>query len=184
MAQTRLTVKNYKHAEWASEETDCFTASLYLDGKRIGTARNDGHGGPDFYDFVSKKAEDAFNAYVKEWVESDEVQNDPRHQVNGECYACDESLVAEACRNYRREREMKRSMKRKGVQFAKVILIERPVSDWETEIHTISLHEHHDVGLVVSEKAEAGDSVFVYEPHLGVNEYAINEEGFASLASE
>lgn len=170
MAQTRLTVKNYKVAEWASEETECFTASLYLDGKRIGTARNDGHGGPDYYDFLTPAGEKAFWDYVKEWKESDEVRNDPKHQVNGEFFACEESLVAEACRTFRREKEMKRAMKVKGTQFAKVIRIERPVSDWETEIFTISLHEHHDPGLILAEKVQENDVAYVYEPRTGVTE--------------
>jgi len=45
--QKRITLKNVKHAEFASEETHCYSASLYFDGKRIGTVSNQGHGGCD-----------------------------------------------------------------------------------------------------------------------------------------
>lgn len=45
----RITLKNIKVAEFASEETYCFTASVYLDGKRFGVAHNDGHGGQTWF---------------------------------------------------------------------------------------------------------------------------------------
>jgi hypothetical protein len=44
-------LKNVKIAEWASEETTCFDATLYINGKRIGTCGNDGQGGCNRYDF-------------------------------------------------------------------------------------------------------------------------------------
>lgn len=44
-----ITVKNLKVAEFASEETLCYEATVYVDGMRAFTARNDGHGGPDYF---------------------------------------------------------------------------------------------------------------------------------------
>jgi len=44
----KITLKNLKVAEFASEETTCFSATVYLDGKRSFTARNAGHGGSHF----------------------------------------------------------------------------------------------------------------------------------------
>lgn len=46
---TRITVKGIKYAAFASEETNCFTASVYLDGKRLGEAHNEGHGGETWF---------------------------------------------------------------------------------------------------------------------------------------
>ncbi len=46
----KIEIKNVKHSEFASEETNCFQATLYIDGKRAGIVRNDGHGGPDYFD--------------------------------------------------------------------------------------------------------------------------------------
>lgn len=40
-----ITIKNFKHLASLSEETLCFTATVCLDGKAIGTAENHGHGG-------------------------------------------------------------------------------------------------------------------------------------------
>jgi hypothetical protein len=45
---TRITLKNFKHAKFASEETQCFGAAVYFDGIKIGDASNDGHGGATF----------------------------------------------------------------------------------------------------------------------------------------
>ncbi len=46
--QDRITLKNLKVAEFASEETLCFTATVVFDGTPIAEARNDGHGGSTF----------------------------------------------------------------------------------------------------------------------------------------
>lgn len=45
----KIELKNVKHAKFASEETDCFEASVYIDGKKAGTVSNDGRGGPNRY---------------------------------------------------------------------------------------------------------------------------------------
>lgn len=44
-----ISLKNIKHAAFASQETDCFEASVYIDGKRAGYVSNDGHGGSNNY---------------------------------------------------------------------------------------------------------------------------------------
>ena len=46
--QDRITLKNLKVADFASEETLCFTATIVFDGIPIAEARNDGHGGSTF----------------------------------------------------------------------------------------------------------------------------------------
>jgi hypothetical protein len=157
----RLTVKNYKKVEWMSEETECFTASLYLDGKRIGTAQNDGHGGPDNLDFVSKDAEADFDAAVAEWLET--VQDDPKFQIEGKCYADAESFVAEACQTFTRQKEMKRDLK----GYGSVVRIERP-KGWMTEIQTIRFPEGYDREQVVADKSEDGDTIFVFDADGGL----------------
>ena len=49
-----ITLKNVKHYESMSEETYCFEASLYADGKRVGRVSNRGTGGCHDYDFDMK----------------------------------------------------------------------------------------------------------------------------------
>ncbi len=46
----KITLKNIKHAAFNSQETNCFEATLYVDEVKTCKVRNDGHGGPDFYD--------------------------------------------------------------------------------------------------------------------------------------
>lgn len=43
----KLELKNIKHSAFASEETHCFEAKVYVDGKPVGTVSNEGRGGPD-----------------------------------------------------------------------------------------------------------------------------------------
>lgn len=43
----KIELKNIKHAEFASQETNCFEAVIYIDGKRVGIVSNDGQGGCD-----------------------------------------------------------------------------------------------------------------------------------------
>ena len=49
-----ITLKNVKHYESMSEETYCFEASLYVDGKKVGRVSNRGTGGCHDYDFDMK----------------------------------------------------------------------------------------------------------------------------------
>ena len=41
----RFSFKSFKHFKSMSEETMCFEAALFFDGKKVGYARNNGHGG-------------------------------------------------------------------------------------------------------------------------------------------
>ena len=45
----KVELRNVKYARFASEETDCFSATVYIDGKRAGEVSNAGHGGCDDY---------------------------------------------------------------------------------------------------------------------------------------
>jgi hypothetical protein len=61
--QTRITIKNLKHFAAMSHETYCFTASVYWDGKKIGTVENPGHGGCHKY-----RVSRAVLEQVEEWI--------------------------------------------------------------------------------------------------------------------
>jgi len=54
----KLELKNIKHTAWASHETHCYQASLYVDGKPVAVVGNDGQGGCDYeYDHPKCKAD-------------------------------------------------------------------------------------------------------------------------------
>jgi hypothetical protein len=63
----KIELKNIKFSEWVSEETNCFQATIYADGKRIGFASNDGHGGNTWcqHDLNMKEAFRAAEEYCK-----------------------------------------------------------------------------------------------------------------------
>jgi hypothetical protein len=45
----KLEVKNVTYNKRLSEETMCYTATIYIDGEKMGTASNRGNGGSDEY---------------------------------------------------------------------------------------------------------------------------------------
>ena len=51
----RVSLKSLKIAKHLSQETLAFTATVYVDGKKIGHAENHGHGGPDELYFTNNK---------------------------------------------------------------------------------------------------------------------------------
>lgn len=59
----KVEIKNVKHSQFASHETNCFEATVYIDGKRMGTVSNDGQGGPNDYD--SRALVEALTEYAK-----------------------------------------------------------------------------------------------------------------------
>lgn len=44
-----ITLRNVKYAQFASQETACFEATVYVDGRKFCHVHNDGHGGCNFY---------------------------------------------------------------------------------------------------------------------------------------
>jgi hypothetical protein len=58
-------LRNYRVA--GGEETEMFTAELYLHEERVGFIRNNGHGGPDFVEILARRKEwSAFAQYIHE----------------------------------------------------------------------------------------------------------------------
>lgn len=45
----KIELKKIKFSESLSEETNAFTADIYVNGKNVGYCKNDGHGGSTFY---------------------------------------------------------------------------------------------------------------------------------------
>ena len=43
----KIELKNIKYAAFQSHETNCYAATIYIDGVRAGTVENNGHGGCD-----------------------------------------------------------------------------------------------------------------------------------------
>lgn len=62
----KLTLKNVKTNKTMSEETPAFTASLYVDGQRVGEAMNRGSGGPCRFTFDDPAVEKKVYEFARE----------------------------------------------------------------------------------------------------------------------
>jgi hypothetical protein len=101
----KLELKNIKYYASMSEETDCYEAILYVDGKRLGRVHNDGHGGCDHHDFSWKDYE-RVNEWCKEnlpkWTcEHDNTENDTGLEI-----WCHDQVT-----NHLLQKELKRHLK-------------------------------------------------------------------------
>lgn len=58
-----ITLRNLKFSAFASQDSNCFEATIYIDGVKAGTARDDGHGG--CINFWPRDMEQRINDYAK-----------------------------------------------------------------------------------------------------------------------
>ena len=65
MSKPEIIIKGLKTAEFASEETLCFEASIYVDGIRAFIAHNDGRGGCNMYDPINEVGKKLLVMYEK-----------------------------------------------------------------------------------------------------------------------
>lgn len=88
----KIEVRNVKHAPFASQETMCFQAAIYVDGKKIGAAENDGHGGCTMIHPYSLVAQ--LNEYGKTLPKRTYIAGDERHEYEQDAYSIIDDLVA------------------------------------------------------------------------------------------
>lgn len=129
-----VTVRNYKPVHALSEETLAFTATIYLDGKRAGVASNQGHGGPNRYDFPDQRQCQAFFTYAEKWGQANEVAVEAA-----------DALIAALCEEYDLRNQARRLLK---LRSNTVILVEKgPV--WFTDDHSGKPVDYEERELVV-----------------------------------
>jgi hypothetical protein len=61
-----IELKNIKRSEMASQETHCYSATIYVNGKKAGTVDNDGYGGCDNLHWDDS----VFGKSVEDWAAS------------------------------------------------------------------------------------------------------------------
>ena len=64
--ESRITLRNIKHAAFASHETHCFEATVCLDGDRACKVENDGQGGSDNYFKFQGQSDESFDTMIIE----------------------------------------------------------------------------------------------------------------------
>lgn len=108
-----ITVRNVKTFEAGSEETLCFTATVYVDGVKAFTAKNDGHGGCNFYYPVDGKRAllNAAEKWAREQPEVTASLSEPPFSYSPDL----DHFVDEAVSIYRMERIVKRDLAKRTV---------------------------------------------------------------------
>lgn len=100
---SRVTLKNVKYAAFASEETACFEATVYIDGVKKGTVSNDGHGGCD--DYSDHALQQELEAIAKTL---------PKYEFYGEQHEHNaETMIGEIFAAWQMERDLKRDLGKK-----------------------------------------------------------------------
>jgi hypothetical protein len=112
-----LQLKNIKFSEWNSEETNCFQAVVYLKGKRVGLAHNEGHGGPTDVSPIDSDFESfrELRAYCQ-------AQADANKEEYYETYTIIDLLFEE----WLRGQYAKKDKARQSRDFAKAICYSKP----------------------------------------------------------
>lgn len=67
-----IQLKNVKFSEWNSEETNCFQATIYFKGKKVGIAYNQGHGGPTDIHTTNMQDYKEIRDYCKAFADANE----------------------------------------------------------------------------------------------------------------
>ncbi len=117
MTTNRVTLKNVKHAKFASEETECFEATVYFDGKRVGTCGNDGHGGCNRWSF-DRRSDTGGKLYEELAAYAASLPPEPYDLGEGRTGSIQpdaDSLVDTALADWLTERDLKRLLSDKVV---------------------------------------------------------------------
>ena len=107
----KIELKNIKYASFASEETACYEASLYIDGKKIGVVSNEGHGGPDsFHADVPIPNNNIRHQEACDWC----IANLPKWYIRGETFDTDlEMHCAKLLEDHLLAKDLKAALRKK-----------------------------------------------------------------------
>ena len=107
----KLQLKAIKHTEWASEETHCYQASLFVDGKPVAIVSNDGHGGCD-HEYDHPKCKGDYRATMRavhEYFKS--LPNEPSEWSEDGFAQSLEGWCGDQVNEFLSSRELKRKFK-------------------------------------------------------------------------
>jgi len=135
----RITLKNLQHATFASQETHCFNATIYLDDERAFKVSNEGSGHPNEYFPYQRQNERDFQDYyrfvgeaARDWVEETNPEFYEMIKDDDNDGASIDFVITELINDHLLLKHMRDTMKRKVVFLdrGKVYTIsERPTPD-------------------------------------------------------
>jgi hypothetical protein len=103
----KIELRNVKHAEFASQETNCFSATVYIDGQKAGEVSNEGQGGSDhIHPHALRERLDAYASTLPK-----RTWRDAGIDQDGEYPQDAESIIADLLETILAERRVKRLMR-------------------------------------------------------------------------
>jgi hypothetical protein len=106
----KIELKNIKYSEFASHETSCYEATIYIDGKKAGIVENDGRGGCD--NVVPWQLAQEIDAYAKtlppvvsKWIDPDTGKPAEMEQTH-------ETIFGDILIDWLHAKDLKRAMSR------------------------------------------------------------------------
>jgi hypothetical protein len=97
----KIQLTNVKHAKFMSQETECFSATIVIDGKICGQVSNEGHGGGNIY-----------HPWSVSTTLNDHAKTLPKMKTNyGELEMDADLVIGDLFTKWQLEKELKRTLK-------------------------------------------------------------------------
>lgn len=106
----KIELKNIKYAAFASEETNCFEASVYVDGKKAGTVSNEGRGGADKIEPYELQKRITEYAATLPHIDISNIYKDGQKHTMPQC---SETLIGDLMEEWIERRDLKRLCSKK-----------------------------------------------------------------------
>ena len=104
----KIELKNIKYSGFASHETSCYEATIYIDGKKAGTVENGGYGGCD--SVHPYQVAQQIDAYAKTLPKHICSFNDPETGKPAEMEQTHETIFGEILTDWLHAKDLKRAM--------------------------------------------------------------------------
>tara|TARA_R100001480_G_scaffold116559_1_gene116293 strand:+ start:28 stop:528 length:501 start_codon:yes stop_codon:yes gene_type:complete len=164
-----LEMKAIKHSEWASEETYCYQANVYLDGKPFAMVSNDGHGGCD-REYSHNKFKGDYRATMKKVDEY--FKSLPKRDVGKYDWApegFDESFEGwchEQVTNYLITKDVKKALKKNKVVYQKNDDGKMGLYDWHINANSDALKKRYPESVILND-LPIDEAVKIWRGHFG-----------------
>ena len=164
-----LEMKAIKFSEWASEETYCYQANVYLDGKPFAMVSNDGHGGCD-REYSHNKFKGDYRATMKKVDEY--FKSLPKRDVGKYDWApegFDESFEGwchEQVTNYLITKDVKKALKKNKVVYQKNDDGKMGLYDWHINANSDALKKRYPESVILND-LPIDEAVKIWRGHFG-----------------
>lgn len=149
-----IELRKIKHAAFLSEETNAYTADLYVDGKLTAHVGNDGHGGCDHQHPAKGKTYDDVKR-VDDWVKANHPPRTTDLMLEGKPFVMDvdlEVLCGELLTDHLISRDLTRTLKRTiaFVRGGKIYTYKKLTDEQRPQIIAMTMKKHPDAVILNS----------------------------------